>query len=101
MFIDLATDLAWLTGRTLAEFVLDEHRTLSTEADTPSGLAVASLTNQSIGVLIGHGYTQSGPIANSMPGRRASTWTVTSAREPFWPNLPGRLPGGTDSWVSP
>lgn len=49
MFIDLATDLALsttVTGRTLAEFVLDEHRTLSTEADTPGGLAVASLTNQ-------------------------------------------------------
>ncbi|MGI8760785.1 MAG: hypothetical protein ACR2LF_05745 [Jatrophihabitantaceae bacterium] len=56
-FIDLAADLSWLTGRPLAEFVLDEHRILPSAPDTPSGLAVASLINQAIGVLIGHGYT--------------------------------------------
>jgi hypothetical protein len=56
-FVDLAADLAWLTGRPLPEVVLDQHRTPPRAPDTPSGLATASLIDQAIGVLIAHGYT--------------------------------------------
>lgn len=56
-FVDLAADLAWLTGRALADFVLDQHRTPPPDTDPPSGLAAASLIDQAIGVLIAYGYT--------------------------------------------
>jgi hypothetical protein len=54
--IDLAADLAWLTGRALAEFVLDQHCTLPHAPAAPSGLAAASRIDQAIGALIAHGY---------------------------------------------
>lgn len=56
-FIDLAADLAWLTGRSLTDFVLDRHLIEPKAPDAPSGLAVASLVDQAIGVLMAHGYT--------------------------------------------
>lgn len=56
-FIDLAADLAWLTGRALADFVLNRHLILARAPDATSGLAVAALIDQAVGVLIGHGYT--------------------------------------------
>lgn len=56
-FVDLAADLAWLTGRALAEFILDQHRTPPRDTDPPSGLAASSLIDQAIGVLIAYGYT--------------------------------------------
>ncbi|WP_024441792.1 ANTAR domain-containing protein [Mycobacterium sp. UM_WGJ] len=54
-FVDLAADLAWLTGLALSEFVLDQHRIPPRPA--PGGLAAASLIDQAIGVLIARGYT--------------------------------------------
>lgn len=56
-FVDLAADLAWLTGRALTEFVLDQHRTPPSPTAGPGGLAAASLIDQAIGVLIARGYT--------------------------------------------
>jgi hypothetical protein len=56
-FIDLAADLAWLTGRSLTDLVLDRHLVLPKALDAPSGVAVTALIDQAIGVLIGHGYT--------------------------------------------
>jgi hypothetical protein len=56
-FVDLAADLAWLTGRALTEFVLDQHRSPPPVGATPGGLAAASLIDQAIGVLIARGYT--------------------------------------------
>lgn len=56
-FIDLAADLAWLTGRELAEFVLDADLTLPASQAEPSPIQQASLINQAIGVLIFHGHT--------------------------------------------
>lgn len=53
-FVDLAADVAWLTGRPLTDFALDQHLTVP-DAATP--LAAASVINQAIGVLIGRGYT--------------------------------------------
>ncbi|BBY34424.1 hypothetical protein BST33_13995 [Mycolicibacter minnesotensis] len=54
-FVDLAADLAWLTGLALSEFVLDQHRVPPQPA--PGGLAASSLIDQAIGVLIARGYT--------------------------------------------
>lgn len=54
-FVDLAADLAWLTGLALTEFVLDQHRV--PPQPSPGGLAAASLIDQAIGVLIAGGYT--------------------------------------------
>ena len=56
-FVDLATDLAWLSGLRLADFVMDEHLTLAFEPRTGEGLIAASAINQAVGVLIGQGHT--------------------------------------------
>ncbi len=56
-FVDLAADLAWLTGQPLTEFTLDQHLAIPPGPDTTVQLQVASDINQAIGVLIGRGYT--------------------------------------------
>ncbi len=56
-FIDLAADLSWITGRTIADFRLDEHRTLPASYNDPTPLATMSEIDQAIGVLIGRGLT--------------------------------------------
>lgn len=54
-FVDLAADLSWITGRVLAEFRLDEHRTLPSTHTDPSPLETMAAINQALGVLIGRG----------------------------------------------
>jgi hypothetical protein len=56
-FVDLAADLAWLTGRPLTAITLDEHLTVPAGPDAAAQLQAASDINQAIGVLIGRGYT--------------------------------------------
>lgn len=56
-FVDLAADLAWITGRALADFRLDEHRELPAGYTDRSPLAAMSDINQALGVLIGDGST--------------------------------------------
>jgi hypothetical protein len=56
-FVDLAADLAWLTGRHLTEFALDQHLTLPADRATVGGVRAASAVNQAVGVLLGQGYT--------------------------------------------
>jgi hypothetical protein len=56
-FVDLAADLSWLTRRRLADFALDQHLNLPAEPATASDVRAASLVNQAIGVLLGHGFT--------------------------------------------
>jgi hypothetical protein len=56
-FVDLAADLCWLTGRQLTDFAFDQHLSLPTEPNTAGGVHAASVVNQAIGVLLGHGYT--------------------------------------------
>ncbi len=56
-FVDLTADLAWLTGRPLSDFVLDQHLSVPAGSDTGTYLRTASVINQAIGVLIGRGYT--------------------------------------------
>ncbi len=56
-FVDLAADLAWLTGRPASDFVLDGHLSVPAGSDTGTYLRNASVVNQAIGVLIGRGYT--------------------------------------------
>ena len=53
-FTDLAADLAWLSGRDLSDFALDQHLT---DLDGHDGLAALSLINQAIGALIANGHT--------------------------------------------
>lgn len=56
-FVDLAADLAWLTGRPPADFTLDQHLTPA-PAPLPDGtLPAAADVNQAVGVLLGRGYT--------------------------------------------
>jgi hypothetical protein len=59
-FVDLATDLSWLTGDGLNRgpggFVLDEDLTPHDPA-APSGLKALSIIEQAIGLLIGRGNT--------------------------------------------
>jgi hypothetical protein len=56
-FVDLAADLAWLTGRPPSDFALDQHLSVPAESDAGTYLRTASVINQAIGVLIGRGYT--------------------------------------------
>jgi hypothetical protein len=56
-FVDLAADMAWLTGRPPAEFILDQHVAIASGADTTAQLQATSDINQAIGVLIGRGYS--------------------------------------------
>jgi hypothetical protein len=56
-FVDLAADLAWLTGRPPSEFALDQHLSVPAWSDAGTSLRAASVINQAIGVLIGRGYT--------------------------------------------
>jgi hypothetical protein len=56
-FVDLAADLAWITGRASADFLLDEHRALASHNADPATLTAKSIINQAIGVLIGRGAT--------------------------------------------
>lgn len=56
-FTDLAADLAWLTGRALGEYVLDQHLAGLHATAPTDGLATLSLINQAIGVLIARGHT--------------------------------------------
>jgi hypothetical protein len=56
-FVDLAADLAWLTGRPPSDFALDQHRSVPAGSDAGTSLRAASVINQAIGVLIGRGYT--------------------------------------------
>ena len=56
-FVDLAADLAWLTGRPPSDFALDQHLSVRAGSDAGTSLRAASVINQAIGVLIGRGYT--------------------------------------------
>jgi hypothetical protein len=56
-FVDLAADLAWLTGRPSSHFMLDQHLTITAGPDPAAELRAASDINQALGVLIGRGYT--------------------------------------------
>jgi hypothetical protein len=56
-FVDLAADLAWLTGRPPSEFALDQHVSVPAGSDAATHLRTTSVVNQAIGVLIGRGYT--------------------------------------------
>jgi hypothetical protein len=56
-FVDLAADMAWLTGRPPSDFVLDEHVGSAATSVTEGQLRGASAINQAIGALIGRGYT--------------------------------------------
>jgi hypothetical protein len=56
-FVDLAADLAWLTGRPPSDFVLDQHRPFSAGSLLEGQPHAASAINQAIGVLIGRGNT--------------------------------------------
>jgi len=55
-FVDLAADLAWLTGRPPSEFTLDQHLSVPAGSDGGTSLRAALVINQAIGVLIGRGY---------------------------------------------
>jgi hypothetical protein len=55
-FVDLAADLAWLTGRPPSDFALDQHLSVPACSDAATYLRTTSVINQAIGVLIGRGY---------------------------------------------
>jgi hypothetical protein len=56
-FVDLAADLAWLTGRPPGDFALDQHLSVPACSEAATYLRTTSVINQAIGVLIGRGYT--------------------------------------------
>ncbi len=55
-FVDLAADLAWMLGRPLTDFAVDQHVRPPPDPDAVESLHALSLINQAIGVLIGQGY---------------------------------------------
>lgn len=56
-FVDLAADLAWSTSCPLSDFVLDRHLDVPAGSVGGASLRAESVINQTIGVLIGRGYT--------------------------------------------
>jgi hypothetical protein len=56
-FVDLAADIAWLTGREPIELALDEHLDLSDDLDSAGTVAALSAVDQAVGVLLAHGRT--------------------------------------------
>jgi predicted RNase H-related nuclease YkuK (DUF458 family) len=56
-FVDLTADLGWMTGCPLSDFALDQHLSVHAKTHSDRGVQAASLVNQAIGVLLGHGYT--------------------------------------------
>jgi hypothetical protein len=56
-FVDLAADLAWLTGRPPSDFALDQHPSVPAGSYAATYLRAASVINEAIGVFIGRGYT--------------------------------------------
>jgi hypothetical protein len=56
-FVDLAADLAWLTGRPGGDFALDEDLVIPPGSLTGTNVAAETIINQAIGVLIGRGHT--------------------------------------------
>lgn len=96
-FVDLAADLAWITGRSLADFRLDEHRILPPGFTNSSRLSAASAVNQALGVLIGRGSTPeqaerdlyARAVAGGTDLLGAATLTLTTLRPPsFEPERP-------------
>jgi hypothetical protein len=56
-FVDLAADLAWLTGRELAGVGLDLDLGLALHARASTSLRSGSTVNQALGVLLGRGLS--------------------------------------------
>jgi hypothetical protein len=56
-FVDLAADLAWLTGRSLDDIGLDTDLHAVAPARTVASLSSLSIINQAVGVLVGRGLT--------------------------------------------
>ena len=54
-FVDLAADLAWLSGRDLADFVVDRHL-VPPDGEAGTHVAETAIINQALGVLLGRGY---------------------------------------------
>jgi hypothetical protein len=70
-FVDVAADLAWMTGRGMSDFRLDQHLMPPPPAPTAGGVRALTMINQAIGVLIGRGRT---------PGQAVHDLTLLAAR---------------------
>jgi len=80
-FVDLAADLAWLTGRPASEFTLDQHLRVPAGSDGGTSLRTASVINQAIGVLIGRGYSPRQAHSKlDADAERARTDRITAAQ---------------------
>jgi hypothetical protein len=62
-FVDLAADLAWLTGRSLDDIGLDTDLGAGVPARAVSSLSSLSIINQAVGVLVGRGLTPEEALA--------------------------------------
>lgn len=99
-FVDLAAEPAWLTGRELTDFVLDQHLQLAAQPDGTLTLLNASLIDQAIGVLLGRGHTsshvgcsfRSSPLAAVM----AFITTSTGEKQASFEQRPGPSTGSKD-----
>lgn len=56
-FVDLAADVAWMTGGELTGVAVDEHLGAAGPADTADWIRSASMIDQAVGALIGRGHT--------------------------------------------
>ena len=69
-FVDLAADIAWLTGRPPSELALDADLTVARDPDGVGTVAARSAVDQAVGVLLAHGRTPE--QARAELARRAS-----------------------------
>ena len=87
-FVDVAADIAWITGRPLDSFRIDEHLDPRGDDGSVTALAAASTVNQAVGVLIERGFTVES--ARRHLHRLAAMAGVTSATAAA--DLLGQLP---------
>lgn len=91
-YVDLAADLAWLTGRPLGAFVLDRHLTPPGTTAT-TGLRALSVINRAIGVLIDRGHTP-GQARRELDARATRGGTDRRTAADLLLAGPGRRTGG-------
>lgn len=91
-FVDIAADIAWLTGRPLESFRIDEHIGAPRDDGSVAALQDASTVNQAVGVLLERGFTVAAAVNHLEDlAAAAGVAVVTSAAV-----LLGQLDDGDD-----
>lgn len=87
-FVDMAADLAFLTGIALDGADLDQHQSLAGEPDITGVIQDQSVIDEAIGVLIAGGRTGDQACAELVPSPTQHTPTGPPKRPEYWSPSP-------------